>query len=53
MFFNSLHFAIPSSIYSNIDLKANQVQYLKAIYRGCVAKGGRVGEDPGNEVESE
>ena len=34
MFFNSLHFAIPSSIYSNINLKANQVQYLKAIYRG-------------------
>ena len=34
MFFNGLHFAIPSSIYSNINLKANQVQYLKAIYRG-------------------
>ena len=34
MFFNSLHFAIPSSIYSNINLKANQIQYLKAIYRG-------------------
>ena len=34
MFFNSLHFASSSSSSSNINLKANQVQYLKTIYRG-------------------
>ena len=34
MFFSSLHFAISSSSYSNINLKAKQVQCLEAIYRG-------------------
>ena len=36
MFFSSLHFVISSSSYSNINLKANQVQCLKAIYSGDV-----------------